>query len=752
MADNINDTDQFLVNRGTSSYNQSAKDLMSTIQDTDLMLIARGGENFKVTCLDVKEQLGNGGKPDIQTPDVVTPPSGSGLTPGPAYYPQSSDITSATNDLEDGSWKWSNNGKRSFNGTYGGGYYWTAMGDGSASGTHKYQYSTDGINWTEQICSGTNGRLRSIAYGMGHLVTGSSSTSGGSTVNVSSNYNDPTAAFWQMSSPSTTKDYSHVAFGDYNGGCFVAVGTSSGRTRYSTNVFDWTDVSMGGDLSTFGGKGLVYGQDKFVAVSQTTDWPIAVSEDGGLTWIARAGGLGKSYQYIAYNGSRFLALATNGDCMYSDDSQYWYAGTKMAPPGSQWAGLTGGDGRFVAVGKNGSMYSDDGGLNWDKWQEYVSTNDFLFCYYADAPTGPKWIAGAIADPYMQYSSTGTGVTTDIANITFQDDGAYNDSGEEQAALNVGFSVGDDVVSIPAGSTGTVVEVVNNTMELENISGDWTTVTNVKSTIEKTPNAPAPDRIVFTSSIPAVDTGAVSVWGNAEWQLSSNSGFSSDVQIVSVPIISPNDIQTVPPKSLTLAYDQQYYVRVSYNSLDPAAYSNYSSNTHTFKTGSKTISFSGSLFYSESTNSSITTDEVIKSYGLDPNTNDMRNVGIYPLTDQPDYPVLAYIKEDEEYQPIPDLSPEVEKLEKRNEMLFQYVADDLLVEAQEAVAKWQAEDAGTKQDHQQSELPHQKMEPTLPINPPDGAEIIFQGDKVFRYDAGNNTWEVLTIQTSKSKTK
>ena len=44
------------------------------------------------------------------------------------------------------------------------------------------------------------------------------------------------------------------------------------------------------------------------------------------------------------------------------------------------------------------------------------------------------------------------------------------------------------------------------------------------------------------------------------------------------------------------------------------------------------------------------------------------------------------------------------------------------------------------------------EPTLPINPPDGAEVIFQGDKVFRYDAANNTWECLTITTSKATTK
>ena len=57
----INDSDQFLVQRGQNSHKQSAKDLMSTIQDTDLMLIQRGTESFKVTCEDVKDQLGGGG-------------------------------------------------------------------------------------------------------------------------------------------------------------------------------------------------------------------------------------------------------------------------------------------------------------------------------------------------------------------------------------------------------------------------------------------------------------------------------------------------------------------------------------------------------------------------------------------------------------------------------------------------------------------------------------------------------------------
>lgn len=71
----INDNDQFLVQRGTTSFKQSAKDLMSTIQDTDLMLIQRGTESYKVTCLDVKEQLGGPGAVSISK-GTITPDTG----------------------------------------------------------------------------------------------------------------------------------------------------------------------------------------------------------------------------------------------------------------------------------------------------------------------------------------------------------------------------------------------------------------------------------------------------------------------------------------------------------------------------------------------------------------------------------------------------------------------------------------------------------------------------------------------------
>ena len=88
----INDTDQFLVQRGTTSHKQSAVDLMSTIEDTDLMLVQRGADSYKVTCKDVKDQLGGGGiEGDVNQPTVVKPKDGAGS--GETVYALSDKIT-----------------------------------------------------------------------------------------------------------------------------------------------------------------------------------------------------------------------------------------------------------------------------------------------------------------------------------------------------------------------------------------------------------------------------------------------------------------------------------------------------------------------------------------------------------------------------------------------------------------------------------------------------------------------------------
>ena len=111
----IQDNDQFLVQRGTNSYKQSAKDLMSTIQDTDLMLIQRGEDSYKVTCEDVKDQLGSGGpggdpvisvnctlvassdyQPSTLTATEPTVINGTKVESYPAWYKDDVEIAGAT--------------------------------------------------------------------------------------------------------------------------------------------------------------------------------------------------------------------------------------------------------------------------------------------------------------------------------------------------------------------------------------------------------------------------------------------------------------------------------------------------------------------------------------------------------------------------------------------------------------------------------------------------------------------------------
>ena len=78
--------------------------------------------------------------------------------------------------------------------------------------------------------------------------------------------------------------------------------------------------------------------------------------------------------------------------------------------------------------------------------------------------------------------------------------------------------------------------------------------------------------------------AVTNWGDATWQLSTDSTFTNNVQSATAPLTATGIQQG--PSSFTLQPDTQYYVRVSYAAADPAGQSIYS-NANAFKTGTIT---------------------------------------------------------------------------------------------------------------------------------------------------------------------
>ena len=71
MADILQPTDQFLVNRSDSTKTVTTEDLMAELQDTDLMLVNRGGTTYTITGEDVKDSLNPGPGPISFTPTIT---------------------------------------------------------------------------------------------------------------------------------------------------------------------------------------------------------------------------------------------------------------------------------------------------------------------------------------------------------------------------------------------------------------------------------------------------------------------------------------------------------------------------------------------------------------------------------------------------------------------------------------------------------------------------------------------------------
>ena len=158
-----------------------------------------------------------------------------------------------------------------------------------------------------------------------------------------------------------------VAYGLYNGaGRWIALG-SGGATAYSTNGgITW---NAGGSLGAGTYTSITYGQGVWIAVTSgatTTKY----SEDGGITW-STGGALPASSTWIkiVYGRNKFIAVSSDGsvDPAYSvdkgitwsnsDETGYYTSGTVT--------NITYGQGVFVATRSDSNdMKSSEDGINW----------------------------------------------------------------------------------------------------------------------------------------------------------------------------------------------------------------------------------------------------------------------------------------------------------------------------------------------------------------------------------------------------
>lgn len=115
---------------------------------------------------------------------------------------------------------------------------------------------------------------------------------------------------------------------------------------------------------------VTFGKGRFVAVSNGGAEAVMTSTDGRVwTTAGVSGAASNTWISVTYGNNRFVALTFDHSVMTSPDGLTWTLESPTGMPSSVgWEDLTFGDGKFVAVGQQGSqanraMVSTDG-VNW----------------------------------------------------------------------------------------------------------------------------------------------------------------------------------------------------------------------------------------------------------------------------------------------------------------------------------------------------------------------------------------------------
>lgn len=140
----------------------------------------------------------------------------------------------------------------------------------------------------------------------------------------------------------------HTAYGN---GKFVCLDYNSNRAAYSTDLENWTQVTI---PSSGPWKDILYAANKFVAVAN--NGIIAYSVDG-IAWSTKT--ITGNWQSIAYGNGKFV-VGGGKSVAYSSDGINWY----VVSISSDVTDVTFGNGVFVTVGNGTSSYSVDG-VTWN---------------------------------------------------------------------------------------------------------------------------------------------------------------------------------------------------------------------------------------------------------------------------------------------------------------------------------------------------------------------------------------------------
>ena len=184
---------------------------------------------------------------------------------------------------------------------------------------------------------------------------------------------------------------------------------------------------------------------------------------------------------------------------------------------------------------------------------------------------------------IDFNPNGFYVDSDIAN----NGGVWDAGGETYIYVAIGN--GEVDITTQSTASGTVSASSGNAITLSDISGTWSTGMKVQGTdsdIKDNPDPINPSELSLTSSEPATTQGSITTWGNAQWQIAEDSGFTTNLQSLTSALTS-SGTQT-GPTGFTLDYDKNYYVRTKYGSSNPAGIFSNWSVANLFKTKSEPL--------------------------------------------------------------------------------------------------------------------------------------------------------------------
>ena len=516
---------------------------------------------------------------EVVTPVIIAPPDGAGIGGDVTYTPKTSAVTDVvtvndpwnltSNLLNSGLWRGI---------TYGNNTFVTVSEKGEVG------ISSNGIDWS--LGTEASGEWIGVTYGNGTFVAvADKGTSRLMTSTGGINWNkiDTTLI--------TTNAWRCIAYGEPSGSpMWVVLGEGVGI--YSTDAANWNPVTT--DVSGLTWVSVTYGNGTFVAVAQSgTKSERVITSTDGINWTYQSSLINQIWKGVAYGNGTFVAVAQNGayQVAYSTDNGVNWSFVPLSAT-VQWSAITYNDGKFVAVGSNfnETIYSTNG-INWN-FGSTAAANNWSSITYGDN----KFVAVATnGTSRLMWSVNGTGVNS--AALTLANANTYNADTDADMGVPISetFTAGQTVTGVKAGSdtaVGTLTaDASGNTMVMYSpgFGGSFVDGMEVINSTTVTRTAPSADDLEFVGSTPTADpTESINTWGDATWEVSTDSNFTAPM--VGTKIIMPNVNQTLLPNergAIVLDGNTDYHARLSYNATNPSLPNVTSSAVH-FRTADKAI--------------------------------------------------------------------------------------------------------------------------------------------------------------------